>query len=125
MREDSMETTKFIAQWSAISPGDLGLRAAYWNGKAGDPVTFRAIVGWISFNAKEASSPKDAPSENGFAPVVIDDRWFPRLAGQISNHVGVVPKDMRDEDVQKRVEDWDARRQGAPVEINSPERAPD
>lgn len=32
----------------AICPGDLGLKAAFWNGKDGEEVSFRRILGWVT-----------------------------------------------------------------------------
>jgi hypothetical protein len=93
---------KFIETWSSISQGDLGLKAAYWKDETKEEILFRPIVGWLSYSAVEAGK-SDAPSTNGFVPVVIDDTWFPRSAWVLPNYVGVLLKEITAEDILERL----------------------
>ena len=68
---------KYLEDWSAITPTDFGLHAAYWTGKPDEAVTFRPILGWITYNAKEVGSPPDTLLKNGFGAVVLSDAWWP------------------------------------------------
>ena len=52
---------RYLEDWSAITPTDFGLHAAYWTGKPGEPVTFRPILGWITYNAKEVRAGRIRP----------------------------------------------------------------
>jgi hypothetical protein len=70
---------------SAITPGDLGLKAAYWNHKGGD-VSFLPIVGWVSVtNYVQAGA---VP----FAALVLSADHRPVFANAIVDYVGTFPK---------------------------------
>jgi hypothetical protein len=104
---------KFVEQWSAISQGDLGLKAAYWtDDKKG--VTFRPIVGWTTFTYREVGAPPDVGPSNSFAAVVISDFWFPVSASFVPNYAGVVPKDATAEQVLTKLQEFE--KAGAPQE---------
>ena len=94
---------RYLEDWSAITPTDFGLHAAYWTGKPDEPVTFRPILGWITYNAKEVGSPPDTLLKNGFGAVVLSDAWWPLLAFQINDYGGVFQDSgSRDGQVQDR-----------------------
>ena len=97
---------RYLEDWSAITPTDFGLHAAYWIGKAEDPVTFRPILGWITYNAKEIGSSPDTLLKKGFGAVVLSDAWWPLLAFQISDYGGVFPKTLELETIKTKIAEW-------------------
>jgi hypothetical protein len=99
---------QFLEEWTAVTPVDFGLQAAYWTRKAEDEVSFRPIVGWLTFNSREVGSSPDAPFYNGFAAVVIGDFFWPVMANLIANFGGTVPKDMDPAMVKAQIAEWDA-----------------
>jgi hypothetical protein len=99
---------KFIEQWSAIAPGDLGLKAAIWTDPEKKGVTFRPIVGWITYTYRELNAPPDVVPRNNFAPVVIGDDWVPTLLSFVPDYAGIVPKDLGEEQVIDRLRQWAA-----------------
>ena len=88
----------FHEWWSAISPGDLGLKAGYWTGNDSDPMTFLPIVGWVTVLMRKLPfiDDKNLP-QNGFYPVVISDLMFPELANLLPNYCAIFLKDMTDD----------------------------
>jgi len=105
---------KFVEQWSAISPGDLGLKAAFWTGPDRKALMFRPIVGWVTFTFREVGAPSDVGPSNNFAPVVISDFWLPTLASFLPDCAAIVPKDLTEEQVLTKLGEWAAA--GAPQE---------
>ena len=97
---------RYLEDWSAITPTDFGLQAAYWTGKPDEPVTFRPILGWITYNAKEVGSSPDTLLKNGFGAVVLSDAWWPLLAFQINDYGGVFPKTLDLETVKAKIAEW-------------------
>ena len=97
---------RYLEDWSAITPTDFGLQAAYWSGKPEEPVTFRPILGWITYNAKEIGSSPDTLLKNGFGAVVLSDAWWPLLAFQINDYGGVFPKTLDLETVKAKIAEW-------------------
>jgi hypothetical protein len=102
------ERKVFIEEWSAMSQGDLGLHASYWTGQSGDPVIFRPIVGWVTFNARPVDAPPGTPLTNGFGAVVLSDTWWPVLASHIAHYGGVFPKDLSPEATMAKITEWRA-----------------
>jgi len=96
--------------WSAISPGDLGLKVGYWAGKDADPLIFKPIVGWVTVLSRKM--PSEDPPNNIFCPIVLSDRMFPALPTAVPNYCGVFLKDMSEEDAKKRAEEWMNRGSG-------------
>jgi hypothetical protein len=79
-----------------ISSGDLGLKAAYINQKAGD-VSFLPIVGWCSVtNYIQAGA---LP----FAALVISADHRPVFANSIIDYVGTFPKEMTSAQVVEKL----------------------
>lgn len=94
-------------EWSAISPGDLGLKAAYWVNEPGGDFLFRPIVGWVTFTRRNLLVPTD-PAQRDFQPVVIADNYWPALAITVPKAIGVFPNDMNAEGVRATLEKWNA-----------------
>jgi hypothetical protein len=90
--------------WSAISPGDLGLKAGYWTGKEGDALTFRDIVGWATVVSREV--PSDEPPKNDFFAVVLADNMFPVVATIVPHYCGVFLKAMAESEAKKAAVVW-------------------
>jgi hypothetical protein len=90
--------------WSAISQGDLGLKAGFWTGKEGDTLTFRSIVGWVSVVSQDV--PSEVPPKNGFFPVVLADYMLPTGAMFLPNYVGVFLKNMSDKEAKIASASW-------------------
>lgn len=105
--------------WSGITAGDLGLKAVYWTGgTAEDGLTFRPIVGWITFNTIGPASPPYVP--HGFAAIVISDAWLPTLASAVAGFQGVAPKDASNEVIKRQVEEWRAAGEVHRARMNAP-----
>jgi hypothetical protein len=108
-----MEEKKDQAQevWSAISPGDLGLKAGYWTEKDSDPLTFKPIVGWITVLSREPPFTDSNPPKNGFYPVVLADPLFsglmwPIVASNLPSYCGVFPKKMTERKAKALALEW-------------------
>ena len=97
------EKKHYPERWSGITPNDLGLQAAYWTGNEGEPVIFRAIIGWITYTTDEPNPPH---VRNGLSPIVLGDNWWPVLAMGVSNYAGVVPKGLTPSDALVRIKQW-------------------
>lgn len=94
----------FAEEWSSISPGDLGLRAIFWQDDSKTSITSRPIVGWVTFVARMVT---DVIPKNGFAAVVIADWWLPALASLIPRYACIAPKDATDAEVLARMQgEW-------------------
>ena len=105
------EMTVFQEQWGAISQGDLGLQAAYWTGQDDDPVSFRPIVGWITWTLREDPGPDDPRPRNGLTALVIADFWYPVLAPALPNFFAYVPRGLSEKDVLPQLRAWRAKSQ--------------
>jgi len=92
--------------WSAISPGDLGLKAGEWTGKDSDPMTFRPIVAWVTVMMRKLPFTDANPPDNRFLPVALSDTMFPVLAGLIPTHCGVFLKNMTEAEAKVRAREW-------------------
>jgi len=94
--------------FSAITPGDFGLKAGYWTGEDSDPMTFRPVLGWVTVTSlppyTEANPPK-----NLFWPLVLSDRMYPVLAIAVPNCRGVFLKDMPEDQAKVRSQEWAVR----------------
>lgn len=90
--------------WSAISPGDLGLKAGFWTGKEKDPLDFKSIVGWVSVVSRTA--PSDTPPQNGFHPVVLADNMYPVGAPLLPRYCGVFLKEMTESEAKRVAATW-------------------
>ena len=109
---------RFHEMWSAISPTDLGLKAGYWTGKEGAPLTFRPIVGWISIMSREVSSPPTEPPTNGLYPVILGDTMYPIGAVLVAHYCGVFLKDMSEADAKVRAAEWMKPKPGIELQPN-------
>jgi hypothetical protein len=94
--------------WSAISQGDLGLKAGYWKDEPGGEVVFRPIVGWVTWFGSNMGAPTE-PTKRGFVAVVIAGTCFPTIAQHAyPKYVGVFPAEMSSDDARKKSEEWSA-----------------
>lgn len=107
-------------QWSAISPGDLGLQAAYWTGNDDDPVSLRPIVGWITWTLREDPGPDDARPRNGLTALVIADFWYPVLAPALPDFFAYVPRGLTEKDVLPQLRAWRGKPRPEQPAINVP-----
>jgi hypothetical protein len=96
-------TIPSVEDWSAISQGDLGLKAVYWTDETKTAIMSRPIVGWVTYGTREATQ---AIPRHGFAAVVIAPWWLPVLAGAIPNHACIAPKDANDQEILTRMREW-------------------
>lgn len=87
--------------WSAISQGDLGLKAVYRTLPNG-PFSFRDIVGWVTYNVDDGPYPPSC--RNGFVAVVLSDWHFPVFAWNVPGYIGVVPRAFDGRDVQQFID---------------------
>lgn len=117
-KETEEQQKIYPERWSAITPNDLGLQAAYWNGKDDDPVTFRQIVGWITYSLDEVPNPSEKKSRNGFAAIVIADHWYPALAGSVPDYAGTVPKGLSSAEVLPRLKSWKGKPEASQDQVN-------
>ncbi len=104
MAEQKPSTPPYHFAWSAISPTDLGLKAGFWTRKAGDPLEFRDIVGWVTIVGRE-QRPEAAP-ENSFHAIVLDFTSYPILARVMPNYCGVFPKRTSEEEAKALALEW-------------------
>lgn len=76
-------------QLSGICPGDLGLKAGFWDRKKGSKLTFRPIIGWVAVTNYGDSGKRP------FAGLVLDNN-YPTFASQASfaDFVGYFEKSM-------------------------------
>jgi len=95
-------TRIYIEEWSAISPGDLGLKAVF-QASEGMEVTFRQIVGWVTYNGRD---PGLSLAKSGFLPVVVGDHTYPIAAHLVSGYIGTLPNDITAAGATQMVEDW-------------------
>lgn len=104
MSEASPSPPRFPSIYSAITPNDLGYKAAYWSRKPDDPVTFRPIIGWMTgpeVHANNTSYPYQ------WLAIVPGDEWCPELAGNVPHFGCICPKDVDDQaELKKRIEQF-------------------
>ncbi len=100
--------------WSAISPGDLGLKAGFWTRKKEDPLTFREIVGWVSIATRVVPN----PAVNGFYAVILSNSMHPSLAMALEGYCGVFLKNMAAPDAKVRAMEWLDAKPGAEPQPN-------
>lgn len=113
-----MDTKEFIEQWSAITPHDLGLKAAYWSGKSEDPITYRPIIGWLTITGRPTDAAPNTPLINKFFPQVLSDNWWPMSSWTVPDYAGVVPKDISDEAAKEAITRWRKAPPGEDVQVN-------
>jgi hypothetical protein len=84
----------------SICPGDFGLKAGFRDPDKGGPITFRAIVGWVSVSnyIETARLP--------FVGVVINDDDTPTMAAQahMPNFVGYFKTSVSADAARKLIE---------------------
>ena len=102
---------RFVEQWSAITPGDLGLKAGYSPAVEGGAVTFRPIIGWVSVTRHDRV---DGTTVNQFLAVVISDLAAPAPATRLPRFLGVFPLPMSPEEAWSFSAQW--RKQDADPE---------
>lgn len=98
----SEPTRIYIEQWSAISQGDLGLKAGYQVAEGGE-VAFREIGGWITISGRD---PGLALARNLFVPVVVADNGYPTRADYLPGFLGTFGKDLSPAEALKKSEEW-------------------
>jgi len=99
--------------WSAISSGDLGLKAGYWTGKDDDPLTFRPIVGWVTAMTRKVPFTDADPPKNGFYAVVLADDMYPTPAGLLANYCGVFLKKTKEDLAKQLALEWMRKKPGS------------
>ncbi len=95
----------FHELWSAISPGDLGLKVGYWTWKDSDPMIFRPIVGWVTAMIRTPPFTDGNPPKNGFYPVVLS-KMFPVLGGLLPNYCAAFLKEMTEDEAKDQAREW-------------------
>ena len=110
-KEPTAPAKIFHETWSAISPGDLGLRAVY-RGDDGKLV-YRQNLGWVSISCTNVMSTEN--SFSGFYPVVLSDLMIPVLASLIPGYQAIVLKDMNDTMVEGKLKEWSTGQTQAPL----------
>ena len=102
-------------QFSAIAAGNLGLKAGFWSGRAGDPITFRPIVGWVTVtNFLDAGL-------DPFQSIVLNDRAYPLASYILPTFVGVFRESLTAEEAWKEYASWPKRNSPAgprPSQLN-------
>jgi hypothetical protein len=106
-----------IEHWSAISQGDLGLKAVYWTDDKKVAIISRPIVGWVSYTVRRVT---DILQERGFAAVVITDRWFPTIASFLPRYFCIAPKDAPDDEIIETASKWVGNQNPPPVPPSGP-----
>src|SRR6185369_9533789 len=89
-KKDEPNDDIFEETWSALTPGDLGLKVGYL--EDGGAVTFREIVGWVVFNSRSVKG--TGVVRRGFGAIVIADNGFPAAAGNMPGYLGTFHKGM-------------------------------
>jgi hypothetical protein len=100
-RPPGKNASRFAASWSAVSQGDLGLKAGIRN-QAGQLV-FRPILGWVTVTERQIGTEEVS---NQLHPVMLNDVGYPTLGMFIDGCVGVFPKDMSDEQASEFSRRW-------------------
>jgi hypothetical protein len=95
--------TEHAEIWSAISPGDLGLKMGF--GKEGK-VTFRKIIGWVTISSIQTAPVPEKSTRSNFHAVVLSDLNFPVLANFLPDALGVFPKAMSAKDAWEFSKRW-------------------
>ncbi len=112
--ESAESADGFATTWSALSPGDLGLKAGVCN-KAGE-LTFCPILGWVTVTKRKIGT-EEAISQ--LHPVLLNEVGYPTLAMFVRGCVGVFPKDMSDEQAVEFSKRWrDANKKRVSPTIN-------
>lgn len=104
-----------VEQWSAISQGDLGLKAVYWEDAAKTSITSRSIVGWITWTNRKLP---DVVPFNGFAAIVIGDNWMPAAAQNLPGYACIAPNGATEEEIIARLREWGAAPNPPPNAFN-------
>lgn len=95
--------------WSAITPGDFGLVAAFWSGADADGVEFRPIIGWVTYSSR---SPARTSGTHGFFPVILESD-FPNIANAIANFAGTLPAGIEQDEAKRKLAMYRARAPGS------------
>jgi len=104
--------------WSAISQGDLGLKAGFWSGEESDSLAFKPIVGWVSVVGRDVPSSPEVPPKNGFYPVVLADHMYPTGAPMLPKYCGVFLKSMSESEAKTAALAWLKPKAGAEPQPN-------
>lgn len=89
--EPSGAPEKVVELWSAIVPGDLGLKAGYYPEGRGESVSFKPLLGWITVTARGVDS---GNVRNQFIGVVMGPLSVPVPATIVPGYLGVFPNSM-------------------------------
>jgi hypothetical protein len=99
-------TVRFVARWSAVSQGDLGLKAGIRN-DAGQ-LTFRPILGWVTVTERKVGTEEVS---NQIHPLLLNDRGYPTLGIFVQGCVGVFPVAMSDEQAAEFSKQWTEKKE--------------
>jgi hypothetical protein len=105
MTQESDDRAPARAQpvFSAIAPGSLGLKAGFWSGKGGDPITFRPIIGWVTvMNFLDAGL-------DPFQSIVLNDRAYPLASYILPTFIGLFREAITPEEAWKEYSSWPKR----------------
>jgi hypothetical protein len=86
--QNSSPKVVVVETWSAIVPGDFGLKAGYYPEAEGDSVLFRPLLGWITVTARGLES---GTQRNDFIGVVMSPLSAPVPATLLRGYLGVFP----------------------------------
>ena len=101
MAAKSAEATRFVATWSAVSQGDLGLKAGIRT-SAGE-LTFRPILGWVTVTERRVGTDEVS---NQIHPLLLNDMGYPTLGIFVQGCVGVFPIGMTDAQAAEYSKRW-------------------
>ncbi len=97
--------------FSAMTLGDLGMRAAFWSGRSGEAVTFKPIVGWVTvMNVAERGG------GDSILPVVQADDGLPIVQPfGLGGCIGIFRHSVSAEEARSRFESRRPPAQGRPT----------
>jgi hypothetical protein len=102
MSNQPTKQPQYQLAFSSICPGDFGLKVGLW--KSSDEMEFRDILGWVTVISKEVGS--NAPPENGFHAVMLDDTSYPMVARGHKRYAAVFPKSATTEEAKALLREW-------------------
>jgi len=116
-----VEPQRIVEQWSALTPGDLGLKAGFYPAVEGGPVTFRPIVGWVSVTRHDRAA---MTTTNLLIAVVVADVAVLMPATMLEGYLGTFPKQMTPAEAWRFSKQWRKANAGPNAQALVPTQAP-